>query len=217
VPLRLRDLIRKKPRFATVGELEDFLDSRAAFMAQKCIYEYARARSGVLSAKLFREPAFRAAVEAASWRNYPLALQNVSLMAERALRGPAGDEAGAMRQGLAATVRAVCRRYPVPRDMAGDFWPAAAERIAARIHRAGLAAPREVKDIPQETAEEFFAGLPIHPDLRQYDYELVTNNLRVNLCRAHEEFVATADLGRLAGLLAGGGHGGAEMAADERA
>ncbi len=186
--------LRRKPPIGSSAALANFLDRQASFMVQKCIYEYARARSGVLSSKLFKEDSFKAAVEAASWRNYPICLQNAAVMVEHTLRDPAGSAAGDMRNGLAAAVAIVCRRYPVPRGFEDEFWTVAQARIAQRIHQVGLAPPRRVKDIPQDSSRLFFAGLPIHPDLRSFDFELVTNNLRVNLCRAYEDFIAAADL-----------------------
>jgi hypothetical protein len=201
----LLDLFRRKPPIASAAGLEDFLDAQSAFLVQKCIFEYSRARSGVLSSKLFKEPAFRAAVETARWRNYPLCLQNVAVMAEHALRPYAGTEGMAMRQGLIAAVGRICRRYPVPAGFDPQFWSDAEARIGQRIQRAGLAAPHAVKDLPNETAKEFFAGLPIHADLRGYDFELVTNNIRVNLCRAHEDFLKAADLPAVARALAAEG------------
>ena len=198
----LLDLFRRKPPIATASGLEDFLDAQSAFLVQKCIFEYSRARSGLMSSKLFKEPAFMAAVETARWRNYPLCLQDVAVMVEHALRPHAGAGAMRMREGLIAAVGRVCRRYPVPAGFDPGFWTGAHQRIARRIRQAGLAAPHAVKDLPTETAKEFFAGLPIHADLRGYDFELVTNNIRVNLCRAHEDFLGTADLPALAKALA---------------
>jgi len=207
----LQRFFRRGPTIADISQLEDFLDSRSAFLAQKCIYEYSRARSGVLSSKLFKEPTFRTAVASASWRNYPLCLQHVSVMVEYALRPYAGSEAGQMRFGLIASVGRICRRHPLPEGAAPGFWAEADTRIARRIAQAGLAAPHAVKDLPTETAAEFFAAMPIHPDLRSYDYELITNNVRVNLCRAHDDFLRDADLPRLSAALIASGrdsHGG---------
>jgi len=124
---------------------------------------------------------------------------------EHALRPHAGAEGMAMREGLIAAVGHVCGRYPVPAGFDADFWTGAHERIARRIRHAGLAAPHAVKDLPTETAKEFFAGLPIHADLRGYDFELVTNNIRVNLCRAHEDFLGAADLPAVAKALVADG------------
>jgi len=199
----LLDFLPRKRAVADMPELADFMDKRAAFITQKCVIEYARARSGTLSSKLFKEPAFRAALEETRWRNYPLALQSIAVMVEHALRREAGEAAGAMREGLIAAVGDVCGRYPVPEGFEADFWRVAQERIARRVWQAGLAGPHAIKDIPKETAREFFERLPIHPDLRSYDFELVTNNLRVNLCRAHEEFLGAADLSSLSRALVG--------------
>jgi hypothetical protein len=197
----LLDLLHRKPPMASVAELEDFLDRQAAFAVQKCIYEYARARSGLFSSKLFKEPAFLAAAERARWRNYPLCLQNLAVMAEHALRPHAGVDAPAMRQGLIASIERICGRYPLPDGFSPDFWQKARRRIARRIDLTGLAAPHAIKDLPHETAKKFFAGLPIHADLRGYDFELITNNLRVNLCRAYDDFITAADLPALAHAL----------------
>src|SRR5918997_5474030 len=144
----LLDLLRRKPPIADRRGLEDFLDAQSAFLVQKCIFEYSRARSGVLSSKLFKEPAFRAAVETARWRNYPLCLQNVAVMVEHALRPYAGTDGMAMRQGLIAAVARVCHRYPVPAGFDPKFWSDAKARIARRVRQAGLAAPHAVKDLP---------------------------------------------------------------------
>ena len=181
--------------------LEDWLDRQAAFLAQKSIYEYCRARSGVLSSKLFQEVSFKAALDRARWSAYPLTLRVVALMVEQTLRPHAGADTISLRAGLKRATEEVCRRYPTPPGFDAAFWPDAEARIGQRIGQAGLAAPRAVKDLPLEIADEFFSVLPIHPDLRGHDFELVTNNLRVNLCRAYEDFVAAAELPGLAKAL----------------
>jgi hypothetical protein len=210
----LLESFRRRTTISSCATLADFLDSRAAFLVQKCIVEYVRARSGLLSSQLFKEAAFKAAMEHARWRNYPLCLQNCALMVEQALRPVAGAAAPAMREGLILAVADVCRRYPLPAGMAPDFWTGAAKDIARRIRQAGLAGPRPVKDFPLETAEAFFAGLPLHPDLTAFDFQLVTNNVRVNLCRAHENFIAAADPSALVAALVAAAP--AEAAAGER-
>ena len=193
----LLGFFNRKPSISDLPALADFLDSRAAFQVQKCLYEYVRARSGLLSQKLFKEEAFKAAMEIGRWRNYPLCLQHVSVMVEHTLRSAAGVEAGAMREGVILAASEVCRRYPVPAGFEATFWDEARERVERRVRQAGLAAPHAVKDLPQETAREFAANMPVHADVRAFDFELVTNNLRLNLCRAHEDFLAAADVREL--------------------
>ncbi len=197
----LLDLLRPKAKIADIAGLTDFLDRQSAFMVQKCIYEYARARSGLLSVKLLEEPAFRAAAERSKWRNYPLCLQSAALMVEGALREES-QRPDSMRAGLAEVVARICRLYPPPPEMPAHFWDEVRRDVAERLDRAGREPPQPVKDIPQETARAFFANLPIHADLRGYDFTLVTNNLRGNLCRAYDTFLATADRPALVRALA---------------
>ncbi|MET4699902.1 hypothetical protein ABIE65_002939 [Constrictibacter sp. MBR-5] len=196
----LMELLASFRRAAPIGDpaaLSAFLDRHAAFMVQKCIYEYARARSGLLSTKLLEEPAFKTAAERAKWRNYPLCLQGLAIMAEGVLR-PHAEDARALAAGVAAAVGTVCRGYETPPGTAFDFWDRAEAAIAGRLIDGAGSPPCAVKDIPIETAEAFFANLPIHPDLRSYDFRLVTNNQRANLLRAYEAFLKEADPPRLA-------------------
>jgi hypothetical protein len=110
----------------------------------------------------------------------------------------------ALADGLVAGVGRVTRRYPVPAGMAPDFWGRAREDIEGRIRRASLAAPHPFKDIPRDEFKTFFDRLPIHESLRGHDVMLVRNNLRINLCRAHETFVARMDAAALVAQLTAG-------------
>lgn len=197
------DLFRRPPPVATLPALDDFVDSQTAFLVQKCIYEYARARSGTLSAKLFKEPAFLAAIETSRWQNYPICLGHVALMVDAALRPLALDRAAGLADGLVGVTGRITRRYDTPAGMAPDFWADARKKIEARLRRASLAPPRPVKDIPLDAFDAFFAQLPIHESLRDHDYVLVRNNLRLNLCRAYETFLSRMDGSALVAQLTG--------------
>lgn len=200
----LLDLFRKATPVDTLAALDDFVDGRAAFLVQKCIYEYCRARSGVLAQKLFKEPSFIAAMDGARWRNFPICLGHVTEMVAETLRPHAGGDVAGLTDGMIALAGRTMSRYPVPAGLGADGWAAARARIAERLRTASLAAPKAVKDIPLEDYQAFFDQLPIHESLRGHDFILVRNNLRVNLCRAFEDFVAVADLPVLARLVIAG-------------
>lgn len=203
----LLDLFRRPPPIRGFTELEDFLDSRAAFLVQKCTFEYSRARAGILWQKLFKEEAFKQAVEESRWRNYPLGLENVTVMAEHALRPHVAEEERlAFRQGLIAAAANVTDRYPVPAGFEPRFWADARARLAARVDRAGLAPPKPIKDIPKETIRQFIDAMPIHASLRGHDYVLLQNNVRFNLCRMYEDFIERADMPVLAAAVIEGPH-----------
>src|SRR5262245_64674385 len=68
------DIFRRPPPVRDIPALADFIDQHAAFVAQKGIYEYARARSGHYSKVLFKEPEFQAACDISRWQTFPLGL-----------------------------------------------------------------------------------------------------------------------------------------------
>jgi hypothetical protein len=191
---------RKKP-LATLPALDDFIDERAAFIAQKCVVEYARARSGVLSEKLFKEEAFIEALTRSRWTSYTLTACDVAEMVMGKLQPHSDLTASRLAAALALRVGCVFARYPLPPHAPGGFWEEASAMLGRELARAALAEPRPVKDIPLERAKRVFDSLPVHESMRQHDYVLIQNNLRTNLVRAHEDFVGVADLSALARAL----------------
>lgn len=173
-----------------VAELEDFLDSRAAFLVQKCIYEYTRARCGLHWQKLFKEQAFIQALDTARWANYPIVLGSVAEMVHGSMRARGQDGQQVSVQSLAAVVRAVTKRYPPRGAFDATFWSDASLAIERRLELAALSAPKPVKDIPVPYQKLFFRQLPVHKSLRGHDFTLVSNNVRMNLCGMSDEFEA---------------------------
>lgn len=197
---RVSRWFRPEP-IATVEALEAFLDSRAAFMAQKCVVEYCRARSGVLWQKLFKEEAFLAALHRSRWTAYAIAYCDLAEMIEGVLRDRLGDQAARLEGALAAMAERVFWRHGVPEGAPDDFWEQAMGRLRRRLALARMRAPRPVRDIPKTDIDEVFASLPIHPSLRGHDFELVQNHLRTNIVRIYEDFLAAVDLDRVASRL----------------
>ncbi|TCT09342.1 hypothetical protein EDC22_107190 [Tepidamorphus gemmatus] len=188
------NLFRRPPPITDVGGLEDYLDANAAFLVQKCVFEYSRARAGVFWEKLFKEKSFRDAVDIARWNGYPIALANVVEMVEGVLRPlAAGREAQLLDRMIEIGIN-VIHRYPVPPDEPSTFWVEHEEVFRRRLAEIQLAPPKKVKDIPLTTARAMFDLMPIHHTLRGEDFVVVRNHLRANLCRMYEEFVARARL-----------------------
>ena len=99
-----------------------FVDENAAFLMQKGLYEFSRARAGHYAKVLFREPKFQAAVEVARWRAYPLGLAIVAEAVEGVLRERIGGERGEVLRALSELVLAAFDRYPVPAALGSDEW-----------------------------------------------------------------------------------------------
>src|SRR5688500_20382699 len=78
-------LFRPRPPVRDREALADFIDAQSAFIVQKGIYEYSRARAGHYAKVLFAEQGFAKSVEHSRWQAYPLGLSMVGEMVEAVL------------------------------------------------------------------------------------------------------------------------------------
>ena len=191
------DWFRSPPPIADRAALVDFLDQRAAFLSQKSIWDYVRGRAGPYFSMIVKEKAFLEGLEIARWKNYPYGLSIVAEMLHGILLPAAGDAAALARVMRVAALEAF-DRYPVPAALGAELWADARRELGVRIDQVSLHPPKLVKDIPVPFAQTFFDNMPIHERLRAQDFELIRNQLRVNLISMHRDFLKRADLDALA-------------------
>ncbi|RWO25836.1 MAG: hypothetical protein EOS11_14300 [Mesorhizobium sp.] len=195
--------LRKPQPIGRAGELADFMDSRAAFLAQKSIVEFCRVRAGVYWQKLFSEKEFQAALNHSRWRAYPACYAMVAEMVEGALREPAGLRQRGLPAALEKVALASFSKYAVPAGSPATFWEDATELTRQRLAATQIGPPRPVREIPEPLARTVFEMVPIHPNLLTNDYDYIFNFLRMNLLRAHEDFLVQADRSALVDELIG--------------
>ena len=87
----LLDYFRRPAPIRDAARLGDFIDQHTAFLAQKGLYEYARARAGHYAKVLFGEKEFQTAIDQARWRAYPLCLAMVTELVEGVLSPQVAD------------------------------------------------------------------------------------------------------------------------------
>ena len=126
-------LLRKAEPIADAQGLADFMDSRAAFLAQKCVVEFCRVRAGVYWQKLFSEKEFQDALTTSRWLSYPPAFVMMAEMVEGVLREPAGIRQRRLPGVLVHLAGQVFSKYPVPAGAGEGFWNDAAQLVAERL------------------------------------------------------------------------------------
>ena len=189
----LLDFLRRKPPLRDAASVGTFVDENAAFLMQKGIYEYSRARAGHYAKVMFREPEFHAAVEKARWRAYPLGLAIVAEAVAGVLQERLGGERGKVLQALSDQVLTVFDCYPTPGALSSDEWRDLRAELSRRLQIIGLHPPKRIMDIPEQWAQAYFDLMPIHEKLRGRDFETIHNYLRVALCNIHDEFAKRLD------------------------
>ena len=195
-------IFRPWPPIRDAGALADFIDEQAAFVAQKGIYEYSRARAGHYAKVLFREQSFQETVERCRWQAYPL--------------GPGHGRRGDRRRADDARRRwsavscwsrwraSRCRcstAIPTPEALGAQAWRDARAELERRLQLIGLHPPKRAKDIPEPFADNYFALMPIHKKLRGTDYGTTKNYLKVTLCNIHDELTRRIDAKAVADAL----------------
>ena len=193
----LFDIFRRAPAIRDSAALADFIDEHAAFLVQKGIYEYARARAGRFSMMLMKEAAFIDAVNRSRWRAFPLGLAMVAEITEGILRRHTGDDRRALLDPLNSLVLSIFDRYPFPAQLAKAEWLDARRELARRLDLIGIHAVKFAKDVPEPFAENYFALMPIHEKVRAHDYQAIRNYMRVTACNIHAEFERCADIAAL--------------------
>ena len=185
--------LRRRPPIVDARTLADFIDEQSAFLAQKGIYEYCRARAGHYAKVLFAEQPFVDAIDRARWLAYPIGLVMVGELAEGVLRPLAGAEQNQQLDALGRLVLSVFDRYPTPAALGQQAWSDARGELQRRMQLIGLHPVKRAFEIPDPFARAYFDLMPIHKKLRASELPTLQGYLRATLCNTHEELTKRAD------------------------
>ena len=190
----LFSIFRSRPPIRESHELAEFIDEQSAFLVQKGIHEYSRARAGHYAKVLFSEPEFRDALERSRWTAYPLGLAMVSELVEGVLRPLAGDaERSRQLETLRALVLSVFDRYPTPATLGEATWSQMRVDLERRLQPIGLHPVKRAFEIAGPFAKAYFDLMPIHRKLRASEFPTLHSYLKVTLCNIHDELTKRLD------------------------
>jgi hypothetical protein len=190
-----------RPPIRELAELADFVDQNAAFVTQKGIFEYSRARAGHYAKVLFSEPAFIEAVERSRWRAFPLGLAMVGELVEGRLRPELHAEDYQQQDAVRRLVLSVFDRYPLPAALNAHSWQEAREELDHHLRECGSRPPKRSFEIVDPFARTYFDLMPIHEKLRARDFPTMHNYLKLTLCNMHDELTKRMDAKKIGELL----------------
>ena len=188
----LLDFLRRKPPIRNAEELADFIDENAAFLVQKGIYDYSRARSGHFAKVMLADPGFQAALDHSRWRAYPLGLAMVGEMVDATLASQSGDRRSLL-DPLIALVLSVFDRYPVPAASNAEEWQAARAELALHLERLSTHPPKRVIDIPEPFYERYFAMMPFAKQFLTNDAPTARGFMQLQLVNMQENLLSRLD------------------------
>ena len=161
--MSLFNIFRGRPPIRDRHELAQFIDENSAFLVQKGMYEYSRARAGHYAKVLFTEPEFQEALERSRWNAFPLGLAIVGELVEGVLRPLAGDAEGSQHlETLRALVLSVFDRYQTPAALGEESWRQLRADLARRLQLIGLHPVKRSFDIAGPFDRARYAMKPSH-------------------------------------------------------
>jgi hypothetical protein len=192
---------RRPPPIRDVPALAVFIDERAAFLIQKGIYDYARARSGPYSKTLLGESKFISDVNRSRWQAYPLGLAMMGEMVEGVLSPHAAGDRRAVLDPLSALVLDVFDGHPVPEPIGSDAWKRARDDLARKLDQIGTHPPKSVIDIPEPYVARYFDMMPFARELLTKDEPTTRAYLRLTLTHMRDDLVKRMDAADMADKL----------------
>lgn len=189
----LAKLFSSRPPIRRPDELGEFIGAHAAFVVQKGIYEYSRARAGHYAKVLFGEADFQSAVERSRWRAYPLGLAMVAEVAVGVLE----EQTGKLRSELLPKVQVLVLtdfdHWEVPAALGIEEWQTLRAALVEHLARIGLHPAKRAMDVPEPFTKTYFELMPIHKSLRGPDFPTMASYLKVTLCNVHDELTKRLD------------------------
>jgi hypothetical protein len=184
---------RRQPPIRDTGALATFIDEHAAFLVQKGIYDYARARSGHFAKVMLADEGFQQALNRARWRAYPLGLAMVGEMVETVLGPQSGGDRRAVLDPLIQLVLSVYDRYPTPAALTAEQWSEGREGLALHLERLSTHPPKRVIDIPVPFSDRYFAMMPFDKPFLTPDAPTARSFLQLKLVSMQEELLKRMD------------------------
>lgn len=194
-------LFRRPAPIRDLESLGAFIDANSAFVVQKGIYEYSRARAGHYAKVLVGEEGFQRAVEVARWRAYPLGLAMVGEVATVVLQEATPLDRTVVVGSVSKLALTCFDHWDVPAVLTETTWRELRVDLVERFDRIALHPPKRAMDIPEPVAEAYFALMPIHESLRGQDFPTLKNYLKVTLCNVHHELTKRLDAPAMAAHL----------------
>jgi hypothetical protein len=195
------DFFRRKPPIRDSRALADFIDQQAAFLVQKGIYDYSRARSGHFAKVMLADKGFQSALNRSRWLAFPLGLAMIGETLDAVLAPQAGGDRRSLLDPLIALVLSVHDRYPRPEALTEEEWNQGRADLALHLERLSTHPPKRIIDIPVPFADRYFAMMPFDKQFLTPDAPTARGFLQLQLVSVSEQLSERMDAAEMAGRL----------------
>ncbi len=188
----LNRLWTRRPPVAAADTFRAWLSRRAAYAAQKCVLGYCEVKAGTNKEILFKEAAFRAALDTCRWEGFAAVLDDLVILSWRRLAPHAAGREPALADALAAVHRAVLEEEPLPPHRP-QGWDDAVAVFTARFAEERTMPPRPPAEVARRAAKRIMDRLPIHENHRRSDGEAIVGAVQFHVVAAWDAMLQEVD------------------------
>lgn len=167
---------RKGPIDSVQG-LTEFVQTRAAYVAQTSLYGYLKNRMGIKYPEMFADETMAASIDLAKWRTYGSCLADLAIFAAAST----GAE-GRMSEQATAALAAHCFHAALNASFedpgAQDLMDEIAAQFEARAADANWSTAAEGENAFEASPVDLVRHAPIADELKELDVDIVVNSTR---------------------------------------
>lgn len=194
----LRHLRRQVP-IENQTKLEEFLTTRASYVAQVSLYGYLRTRAGMRYPELFDDDPFVVSVNIAKWQIWLACLSDLAVYAGGLLRQHPQADNEKVATLMQDAVNHVLQETGIPAEAGPDF-AAAAQHVRQRIATCDWRTITDDEMPFTESPAALVQWSPVVDDLKQLDEEIVRNSIRFRWQKVRRELRNTLNTAAVLGL-----------------
>ena len=157
--------------------LQQFINTRASFIAQSSLYGYLRTRAGMRYPELFEDDRFVSSINIAKWQIWLACVSDLSVYVGGLLMQHPHATQHNVSLLLQKVVFAIMEEVGTPTD-AGDAFPDYVERVRQRVTNCDWKTVTDDESAFSESPLALVQWAPIVENLKQLDEQIVKNSIR---------------------------------------
>ncbi len=166
--------------------LQEFISTRASYVAQVSLYGYLRTRAGMRYPELFDDDAFVHSINIAKWQIWLACLSDLAIYTGGLLMQHPQADSKMVSACMQDTVNAILNETNLPADAGSEFIPYA-QQIRQRLMNCNWTEVTDDETPFSESPLALVQWAPIVEDLKQLDEEIVRNSVRFRWQKVRRE------------------------------
>jgi len=179
--------------------LQEFLNTRASYVAQMSLYGYLRTRAGMRYPELFDDDPFVVAINIAKWQIWLACLSDLAVYAGGLLMQHSSATEQKVSEIINQSIDEILLETGSPDDAGEKFMPGA-ERVRQRVALCKWSTITDGEMAFSHSPSSLLEWAPVIDDLKQLDEEIVINSVRFRWQKVRQDLRQALNSGAVLGI-----------------